>query len=119
MAQALVAPVPAYALLDRIRACAEQNMAWSSTTRVTRVGEFSKEAIWRRIDARDKQKAAKVCCYALQGNCWRGDTCEFSHDLSLAKGVGCQFGRKCRIVHEAAYVEGLVFEDSSDDDDSG
>lgn len=42
-----------------------------------------------------------VCCYAIQGNCRFGDTCEYSHDVASAKRgeAHCQFGIKCHLGH--------------------
>jgi len=84
-------------------------MAWCSCTRVARVPQAEREAIWRRIRASasgaSHQLPKPVCCYALQGSCYFGPgTCEFSHELGRVRLVGCQFGPKCRLGH-AATVE--------------
>lgn len=81
-------------------------MVWSSRTRVVRVDDDTKKAVWSRICAAGKAESAptpklRVCCYALQGHCVFESGCWFSHDVSQPGIVGCNFGSSCKLGHEA------------------
>lgn len=79
-------------------------MPWGSVTRVTRLPQASRDAVWQRICGLSPVPSGMpqkpVCCYAIQGTCYFGaTTCEFSHDTSAVTRLGCQFGSRCRLGH--------------------
>lgn len=88
-------------------------MGWSSATLVVRVPQATRDTVWKQICALTPPPSCQtseadrlVCCYALQGTCRFGPTCEYSHDVEKARLVGCQFGPKCKMKHRVVTTAG-------------
>ncbi|CAE8739598.1 unnamed protein product [Polarella glacialis] len=102
--------------------------AWRSRTRVVRISQDRRSAVWSQAcsvrpptllvedtstksgpgylgdksgpgSEEDGRYLERVCCFALQGRCYYGNDCAYSHAFEKVTTVGCSYGPGCKLGH--------------------